>query len=218
MRHLDQDLERRRRWHTLLVTVPRLLDRHLKPVLGDGRWPFLARLLLSTSRYRRKFARPDDDERLKRVKATFLLVGCLYNELIVRVGSDQALSTTQAFLFDLASAVQRKAYFGASVDARGWDRLHDDHELQMGEGFISANEHDAIERSGDRVSLHVTRCRFHECFRDMGNAAITQAFCRSDEAVFNDYLPTIQFHRGGHQPDTIARGSRVCAFVFERRR
>lgn len=214
---LNQALERKRRRHTLLVTVPRLLNRHLAPVLGSGRWLFIVRLLLDAGRYKRQFAKPTDDASLTKVKATFLLVGALYNELIPRIGTDRALSTTQAFLFDLASEVQRTAYFGTSPFERGWDRLHDEHELQMNEGFISANEHDAIQRSADRVSLHITRCRFHECFRDMGNAAITEAFCRSDEAVFNDYSATISFHRGGVSPDTVARGAKACTFVFLRK-
>lgn len=214
---LDQALERKRRRHTLLATVPRLLNRHLAPVLGSGRWLFIARLLTSAGRYKRLFAKPTDDAALTKVKATFLLVGALYNELVPRVGAERALSTTQAFLFDLASEVQRTAYFGPNPSERGWDRLHDEHELQMNEGFISANEHDAIQRSADRVSLHITRCRFHECFRDMGNAAITEAFCRSDEAVFNDYSATIRFHRGGMTPDTIARGAKTCTFVFDRK-
>jgi hypothetical protein len=120
--------------------------------------------------------------------------------LIPRIGPDGPLSTAQAFLFDLASEVQRTAYFGSAPLERGWDRLHGEHELQMSEGFISANEHDDIRRSHDRVSLQITRCRFHECFRGMGSAAITEAFCRSDEAVFNDFSPTIRFHRAVRRP------------------
>ncbi len=85
----------------------------------------------------------------------------------------------------------------------------------MEEGFIRNNENDGIQR-GDRVySLHITRCRFFETFRDMGSAGLTEAFCRSDEIVFNEYSPQMRFHRGHEQPNTIARGSKRCTFIFE---
>jgi hypothetical protein len=86
----------------------------------------------------------------------------------------------------------------------------------MEAGFISANENDGIRRSDHAVALNITRCRFHECFRDMGNAAITLAFCRSDETVFNEYSPIMRFHRGPSPVNTIARGAARCTFVYER--
>jgi len=213
---LDAGLERRRRLRTLLITVPSLLNQHLAPVLKSHRWTFMAGLLRKAPAYRRSFARRDDDVALTAVKRTFLFVGVLYNELAARVGEDQALGITQAFLYELACDVQRRAYVDDAPALRSWDRLHDAHEAQMAEGLISANESGGIVRSGRRVSLNIVRCRFHECFRDMGNAAITEAFCRSDETVFNAYLPEIRFHRGAERPDTIARGAKSCAFVFER--
>lgn len=86
----------------------------------------------------------------------------------------------------------------------------------MEEGFIATNESAMAERTRDTVALYITRCRFLECFRDMGNAALTEAFCSSDETVFNEYSPSMRFHRGTHAPDTIARGAARCTFIFER--
>jgi hypothetical protein len=213
---LDPVLERRRRMRTLALTVPALLNVHLKPTLGIGRFAFVVRMLVRAPAYARRFARPTDDEPLRKVKQTFLLVGVLYQELRVRVGETSALQLTQQFLLDLACAVQRQIYLPREPAQRTWDWLHDAHEAQMAEGFISANDNGGTTRSPDRVSLHVVRCRFHECFRDMGNGAITEAFCRSDEVVFNEYSPTVRFHRGGKSPDTIARGAHRCVFIYER--
>lgn len=213
---LNPALEARRRLGTLVVTVPGLLNRHLRPVLGWRRFAFIPRLFALAGTYRKQFSRPDDDAQLQRVKATFLLVGVLYNELAKSKGSECALSTTQSFLHDLGCAVQRKAYFPPDGKTPTWDYFHDAHEAQMREGFISTNENAGIHRSDKLVTLDIIRCRFHECFRDMGNPEITLAFCRSDETVFNEYSPIMRFHRGPAMVNTIARGAPRCTFIYER--
>jgi hypothetical protein len=215
-KHLDPAAELRRRMRTLIVTVPRLLDHHLRPLLGGRRYAFAARMMLRAPSYKGRFARTSDDPQLRNVKSTFLLVGVLYHELVGRSGKDQALLTTTAFLYDLACEVQRQAYFPGASGRRSWEAFHASHAAQMAEGFISANENDGIVDAPDQVRLNVTRCRFHECFLDMGEPALTQAFCRSDETVFNAYSPSMRFHRGSVMPDTIARGASRCVFIYER--
>jgi hypothetical protein len=213
---LDPALEARRRLGILFVTVPGLLNRHLGPVLGWRRFTFIPKIFALAGTYKKQFSRPDDDAQLRRVKATFLLIGVLYNELAKTEGAERALSTTQSFLHDLGCAVQRKAYFPPEGETRTWDYFHDAHEAQMREGFISANQNGGIHRSDKLVTLNILRCRFHECFRDMGNPAITLAFCRSDETVFNEYSPIMRFHRGPAPVNTIARGAADCTFIYER--
>lgn len=173
-------------------------------------------MLIKAPSYRKRFRRTNDDEQLKRVKRTFLLVGVLYNELADKVGVEQALQTTQQFLYDLGCEVQRQAYYPAADAPRTWEHFHREHEAQMAEGFISTNENDSVRHSEGRMELNIVRCRFFECFRDMGNAAITEAFCRSDETIFNEYSPQMRFHRGAQQATTIARGAQRCVFIYEK--
>ncbi len=213
---LDPHRERQRRRRLLTRVVPALLNRHLPPLLGWRRWPFLIVMLLSTRHYRKKFARPTDDAGLLDVKRTFLLVGVLYNRLRETRGDDIAYTTTHAFLFDLANAVQRQAYLPDPGVARTWSWFHREHEAQMEEGFIRNNENDGVVKTENRVALHITRCRFFEAFRDMGNAHLTEAFCRSDEVVFNEYSQKMHFHRGNALPNTIARGATRCTFIYDR--
>ena len=215
---LDPAVERRRRRSILLNTVPRLLDQELKSVLGWWRFLFMARLFLLAPFYRKRFTQVNNDMPLREVKKTFLLVGVLYHELVKRMGDAKALAITQAFLYRLACAVQHLAYFPAAREQRTWDHFHRAHEAQMEEGFIRHNENDGVIHTDKTVTMHITRCRFHECFQDMGNAAITEAFCRSDETVFNEYSPLMRFHRDVQVPDTIARGASRCTFIFERLR
>lgn len=213
---LDLQRERQRRRRLLTRVVPALLDRHLTPLLGWRRWPFIIGMLLRAGRYRKQFARPTDDADLVDVKRTFLLVGVLYHRLRETRGDEIAFATTHAFLFDLANAVQRQAYLPDPGAPRTWAWFHREHGAQLEEGFIRHNENDGVVQTDDRVSLHITRCRFFEAFRDMGNAGLTEAFCRSDEAVFNEYSPEMRFHRGDTLPNTIARGASRCTFIYER--
>ena len=50
------------------------------------------------------------------------------------------------------------------------------------------------------------------------SAGLSPFFCRSDEIVFNEYLPQMRFHRDDGAANTIARGAKTCGFVFERAR
>lgn len=213
---LNPAVERQRRRSLLFNTVPQLLNQELESALGGWRFLFIARLFLMAPFYGKRFRRASDDMPLREVKKTFLLVGVLYNELAKKIGDAKALEITQAFLYRLGCAVQRQAYFPPPGKTRTWDHFHREHEAQMAEGFIRHNENDGVIHTDQTVTMHITRCRFHECFRDMGNAAITEAFCRSDETVFNEYSPLMRFHRGGQVPDTIARGALRCTFIYER--
>ena len=212
---LNPRRERLRRLKVLTRIVPTLLNRQLRPLLGWRRVPFILSMFLLAPRYRKSFARPDDDAGLIEVKNTFLLVGVLYNRLRDRLGEDVAFRATHSFLFELANAVQRQAYIPPPGTPRTWEWFHREHEAQIAEGFIRNNENDGIFHSKDQVSLQITRCRFFEAFRDMGNAGLTEAFCRSDEAIFNEYSPLMRFHRGNVFPDTIARGAARCTFIYE---
>lgn len=215
-RILDAGLERRRRLRVLTRVVPTLLNRLLKPVLGWRRVPFVLTMMLQAPHYRRAFARPDDDAGLSEVKQTFLLVGVLYNLLRERLGEEVAFRVTHAFIFELGNAVQRQAYLPPTSTSHPWEWFHREHEAQIAEGFIRNNKNDGIFHSDNRVSLHITRCRFFEAFRDMGNAGLAEAFCRSDETVFNEVSPEMRFHRGSDIPNTIARGASRCTFIYDR--
>lgn len=214
--HLNRRVEVSRRLRLLSVTVPSILNRLLKPALGWRRFPFLIGMLLTAPRYRKTFSRNDDDAGLIEVKTTFLLVGVLYQRLRSSLGEEVAHGLAYAFIFELGNSVQRTAYFPPPGAPRAWAWFHAEHEAQMREGFIRNNENDGVIHEENRVSLHITRCRFFEAFRDMGDARLAEAFCRSDETVFNEYSPEMRFHRGPHKPNTIARGATQCTFIYEK--
>jgi hypothetical protein len=194
-----------------------ILHHHLKRVLGWERFVFLPKLLLSLPGYAKRFAKADDDEGLRVFKQMFTMDGALYYELRKRFGEQLARDTTYAFLCDVANAVQRSWYFPPNGEPRSFAAFHRNHESRMKHGLIRYNEHDEIVENPHMYRFHITRCVFHETFRDMGLPWLTEAFCRSDEVVFNEYSPSIKFHRGMEEDkNTIARGGSRCVFVFER--
>lgn len=209
--------EKKRRLAILAGVVPRLLNQILTPLLGWRRVPFIVAMLLAAPAYRKRFARSNDDAGLREVKQTFLLVGVLYNRLLDRFGEEVAYRAAHDFIYELGNAVQRQAYFPPAGVPRKWEWFHQEHEAQIREGFIRNNENDGILYDENQVSLHITRCRFFEAFRDMGNARLAEAFCESDETVFNEYSPEMLFHRGTEVPNTIARGASRCTFIYNRR-
>jgi hypothetical protein len=145
------------------------------------------------------------------------LVGVLYHELTVGIGADAAERVMSGFLFDLANTVQRDSYIPAAPAASSWEAFHAEHEAQMADGFIRNNDNSGIRTADGDYRFEIVRCRFYEAFRDLGALAITEAFCRSDEVVFNEVAPhEMRFHRGDDPRNTIARGGRTCAFAFER--
>ncbi|GAX91641.1 L-2-amino-thiazoline-4-carboxylic acid hydrolase [Effusibacillus lacus] len=193
-----------------------ILNKHLLPALGWRRFLFIPSLLATVPKYRRQFARSDDDYGLREFKKTFLLVGVLYHELVKVTGEEIARQTTKNFLAEVAIAVQRSWYIPAPGILRSYEAFHIEHEHQMQHGIIRHNEHDEIIVEPNLYRFHITRCLFHETFEDMGIPWLTEVFCQSDEVVFNEYTPDMKFHRGDNEVNTIARGAAQCTFIFEK--
>ena len=204
-----------RRLPTTLV-IAAIFDRHLRAALGLRRLALYARLLTALPRYARRFARATDDAGLAECKRHFLLAGALYHEVSRRLGGVAAERTMLAMLSEIAVLVQRRTYLPPPGARRSWEAFHARHEEEAGRGLIRLNIWSEPDRSRDRYAFTITRCRFHEAFRDMGAPALTEAFCRSDEVVYNEYSPDVVFHRGSEAPNTIARGASRCQFVFDR--
>ncbi len=198
------------------LALAAIVDRHLQAVLGWRRVALYAGLLPALPRYARRFARPTDDAGLAECKRRFLLAGALYHELTRRVGAAAAERTMLAMLSEIAELVQRGTYLSPPNALRSWDAFHAQHEEEARHGVIRHNVWSERERSQGRYAFAITRCCFYEAFRDMGAPALTEAFCRSDEIVYNAYSPDVVFHRGSNVPNTIARGAERCTFVFER--
>lgn len=199
-----------------LLSLLRVLIRTLRPVLGWNTVPVLVRWATHLPGLRRRYLGTNPDPATEECKETFLPLAAIHHELAAALGERRAAEISQAVALGVATSVQRRAYL-PPISERSWDQFHREHGRQMKKGLMRHNEHAASSsRSGEKVELQITRCRFYEALRELGTPALTEAFCRSDEIVFNEYLPSMRFHRGGGGANTIARGAPACRFVFER--
>jgi hypothetical protein len=199
-----------------LLSLLEVLIRTLRPALGWKTVPFLVRWAAHLPRLRRRYLGTNADPAIEECKETFLPLAAIHHELAAALGEERAAEISQTVALGVAASIQRRWYLPA-ISERSWDQFHREHERQMRQGLVRHNEHAASSTlSGEKVEFQITRCRFHEAFRELGTPALTEAFCRSDEIVFNEYLPSMRFHRGGGGANTIARGAPACKFVFER--
>ena len=193
-----------------------LIVHHVRPVLGWRTGLFLAKWIVRLPHYRKRFVRPDDDGDLVEIKRSLFPLAALHHELARELGEEaRALVLSHALALDVAVRLQRRWYL-TSPKERGWDAFHREHEREMRSGILRRNEHTLPVVTPDRVEFRVTRCRLYEAMCAMAIGPLTQAFCESDEIVFNECVPAMRFHRDDAEANTIARGARDCAFVFER--
>lgn len=200
------------------LEVVALVVHHVRPVLGWRTSLFVGRWIVRLPRYRKRFVRPDEDRDLLEITRSLFPLAALHHELARQLGDEaRALVVSQALALDVAVRLQRRWYL-TDPKQRGWDAFHREHERQMRSGLLRRNEHTLPVVEPDRVEFRITRCCLYEAMCAMGVGPLTQAFCRSDEVVFNEYLPPMRFHRDDAAANTIARGAKDCGFVFERAR
>ena len=197
------------------LEVVALIGHHLRPILGWRTAPFLAAWAVRLPSYRERFSRLDDDPALAECKRTFLPLAALHHELVRRVGEERARFLSEAVALDVATRLQRRLYLGP-LAKRTWDAFHREHDRQMESGFLRHNKHSLPLVTESRVEFQITRCAFYEAMCAIEIGPLTEAFCRSDELVFNEYLPEMRFHRDERASNTIARGATACGFIFER--
>lgn len=196
----------------ILLRIAAIMHHALFSRLGlRAEWVLLG-LLRKRGAYLGRFLRPGEPEGLQSYKRRLVWFAALYYELIPEIGAEEALTLTRSVVDRVALLVQR-----AEQAKRRGDRLAnfvDLHTAQRSSGFFRHIVYDDIQHDGGSYSFCVTRCGFHEAFREMGVPELTKAFCASDEIVYNEISPRVHFSRPGGEPSTIARGAERCRFLL----
>jgi hypothetical protein len=196
-----------------------VVGRALLPALaelGARRYLLMAR---AAARYpgivrRASAQRPDAGVRAYvRALAPFVT---LAHELTRLLGDERGTALALRATESAAVALQRSLY--RRMRAPSLSTLTEVHARNRTVGLYRYIEYAGITRTAGAYDFRVTRCRFHEAFTLMGTPWLTQAFCRSDEVVFNQLATTIRFRRLPVLPDTIGRGGDSCSFHFDEER
>ena len=181
--------------------------------LGPRRYTILVR---ATMRYpvivRRALARrPDRGVGAYVVRlAPFVALSA---ELRSMLGDTRGIDLARRVTQTVAVAIQRSLYH--RVRGRPLETFADAHAVNRTTGLFRYIEYADITRTPDRYGFTVTRCRFFDAFTLMGAPWLTEAFCRSDEIVFNELAPAIRFRRLPVLQSTIGRGGTTCSFQFK---
>ena len=136
------------------------------------------------------------------------VVGPLVRAVMAELGPERTLRLVRGVITDLArqsGADLARRLGAASLDAfaEGLDRWKEGGALEI----------DLLERTPERLSFNVTRCRYAEMYRALGLADLGASLsCQRDFALIEGFNPSISLTR----TQTIMGGAPFCDFRFRR--
>lgn len=143
---------------------------------------------------------------LQRREIEAKVVGPLIRGFAEEIGEERALEIVRGVIVNLAheAGTDLAASLGeATLEAfaKGVDRWKEGGALEI----------DLIERTPDRLSFNVTRCRYAEMYRALGLADLGASLsCVRDFALVEGFNPAITLER----TQTLMQGAPHCDFRF----
>ena len=134
------------------------------------------------------------------------VVGPLVRGFAAEVGTEKALEIVRMVIVNLAheaGADLAKRLGGASLEAfaSGLDRWSEGGALEI----------EILEKSPERLSFNVTRCKYAEMYRALGLADLGGSLsCQRDFALVEGFNPKITLER----TQTLMGGASHCDFRF----
>ncbi len=134
------------------------------------------------------------------------VVGPLIRGFAVEVGPDRALEVVRGVISGLAreggaELARRLGDASLAAFASGLDRWSEGGALEI----------DVLERTPERLSFNVTRCKYAEMYRALGLADLGGSLsCQRDFALVEGFNPGITLTR----TQTLMEGASHCDFRF----
>jgi len=134
------------------------------------------------------------------------VVGPLIRGFAEEVGTDRALQIVRQVIVNLAheagaDLARRLGEVSLEAFAGGLDRWSEGGALEM----------EILERSPERLSFNVTRCKYAEMYRRLGLADLGGSLsCQRDFALVEGFNPAITLER----TQTLMEGASHCDFRF----
>lgn len=134
------------------------------------------------------------------------IVGPLVRGFIAELGHDRALGVVREVVAGLAR--DRGAELARAVGEASLEAFAADIDRWREGGAL---EIDFLERSPERLSFNVTRCRYAEMYRALGLADLGGSLsCQRDFALVEGFNPAIALTR----TQTLMEGASHCDFRF----
>jgi L-2-amino-thiazoline-4-carboxylic acid hydrolase len=137
------------------------------------------------------------------------IVGPLIRAFAAEIGEARTLEVVRSLIRDLARSAGRELALAVGEQtleafAQGLDRWQENGALEI----------DLLEKSPDRLSFNVTRCRYAEMYKALGLADLGGSLsCQRDYALIQGFNPDIELTR----TQTIMEGAPYCDFRFRLR-
>ena len=134
------------------------------------------------------------------------VVGPLIRGFAAELGPEKALEVVRGVIVNLAheagaDLARRLGEASLEAFAGGLDRWSEGGALEI----------DVLERSPERLSFNVTRCKYAEMYRALGLADLGGSLsCRRDFAMIEGFNPDITLER----TQTLMEGASHCDFRF----
>jgi hypothetical protein len=135
------------------------------------------------------------------------IVGPLIRAVTAELGEEKTLELVRGVITNLArqsgqDLARQLGEATLTAFAQSLDRWCEDGALEI----------DLLERSPERLSFNVTRCRYAEMYRALGLADLGSSLsCQRDFALVQGFNPAIELTR----TQTIMQGASHCDFRFQ---
>ncbi len=135
------------------------------------------------------------------------IVGPLVRAMVAEIGQSRALDLVRGVISELAR--QSGAGLAQTIGDASLSAFAQSLDLWKEEGAL---EIDLLEKTPDRLSFNVTRCRYAEMYQTLGLGDLGASLsCQRDFALIEGFNPRISLTR----TQTIMQGAPFCDFRFQ---
>ncbi len=148
---------------------------------------------------------------LERRRIEAQLAKPIFEALAAEMGAEKARELLGGVIRDLAVEAGRAVADGEAKEGKGPTDLLSFSAMTDVWGAGGALEFEILEKSAQRFSFDVTRCRYAEMYREMGLTGLGDVLsCNRDGAFCTGYDARIRMTR----TETIMGGAKRCTFRF----
>jgi len=159
---------------------------------------------------------------LKEAEAKFVkrisIISAIFLNLKEKVNKEKAFEITKSILVPMGCHEQKKHLQSLKLsNEKPMEKLMAFHNLMDKKGAPQFNTREYLKQDENICHFIITRCVFHDFFREAGTPELTKLFCEVDKEFFPNAFFEFKFHRGNSWKNTIGYEQNHCEFIFEKK-